>query len=86
MLRLNTTHCSESGLAYVDLLESNGAFAALQNFPLQGIMSPVEYFFGCLCIMQLNYVHAHVISKFLACLVQAKNLYEVFDFFFKNTN
>jgi hypothetical protein len=74
MLRLNTTHCSESGLAYVDLLESNGTFAALQNFPLQGIMSPAEYFFWI--PMQLNQYFLYMrkwFFKFLAFLVQEKN-------------
>jgi hypothetical protein len=52
-------------------------------------MSPVEYLLGAyeiksvLSVTKLS-VHAQMVFKFLACLVQEKNEYEVFDSFFEN--
>jgi len=57
---------------------------------IKGITSPVEYFFGAysiksvLSVKKLS-VHARMVLKFFACLVQEKNEYEVFDSFFENT-
>ncbi len=50
---------------------------------LRAIMSPVEYFLTAYTIKSVLSVHALMVYKFIACLVQEENQYEVFDCFFE---
>jgi hypothetical protein len=76
-----------------DKLELNTKNAIFQDHDseekfktLKGLCHQLNIFLDAHAIKSVLSVHAQMVFKFLACLVQEKNYFEVFDSFFEKSH